>query len=637
MIKENCLGCFNMKEFINAFKPIAIGPLTAKNRIEVSPAEPFLCTKEGLVTEEFTAFTAAMAKGGAGIVTIGDSPVTQYYADKNHFVVNLADPFVVHGLVKVTDAIHRWNALASIELNLRADWHPADLTRDQIRDVIKDFADCAERCRKGGFDMIMLHGGHGHQVSQFYSPYFNKRTDEYGCSTFANRCRFAFELVDAVRERIGYDMAIEWRMSGDELFEEGVHTEEALEFAKAMQSRIDMVQVSAGNMYVPQTMSYTIQPTYMPMATNVHLAERFKQELTIPVATVGSFNMELAEDALSSGKADVVAMIRAFIADPDHVNKAKQGRANEIRPCIRCNQCTGDDPHGCPKPLRCSVNPVSGRNPHFDKIEKAQISKKVVIVGGGAGGMEAARRLAERGHRPVIFEKSEQLGGSLVLAGANTIKGDVRRYAEWSVRMTRNNKCIEIRTGVEAARAIVEAEKPDALIIAVGSDQILPDVPGAKRSDVVLAVDIDTGAAKAGYRVVIVGAGLTGSETALSLARSGHNVTVIDMLPIVDIEKKDRTTATVHKLASAEGVVFIGGVKLCEITESSLIGEDTQGKQVIFDYDTVVLSLGVRPRKSVIEEFFGICDETYVIGDCNNKAGNILSAVREGFYAALNI
>ena len=158
-----------MKEFTHVFQSIKIGPLTARNRIEVSPAEPFLCTKEGLVTDEFVAFTAAMAKGGAGIVTVGDSPINQAYADANHYVVNLADPFVVHGLVKVTDAIHRYGALASIELNLRADYLPADLSKDEVKQIIKDFADSAERCRKAGFDMVMLHGGHGHTVSQFYS------------------------------------------------------------------------------------------------------------------------------------------------------------------------------------------------------------------------------------------------------------------------------------------------------------------------------------------------------------------------------------------------------------------------------------------------------------------------------------
>ena len=185
-----------MKTYEHIFKPIKIGPFTAKNRIEVSPAEPFLCTKEGMITDEFVTFTAQFAKGGAGIVTVGDSPINQEYADENHFVVNLADPFITHGLVKVADAIHRYGALASIELNLRNHVMPADMSIADIKQIIKDFTDSAVRCKKAGFDMVMIHGGHGHTVAQFYSPQLNKRTDEYGCGTFENRCRFAKELLD---------------------------------------------------------------------------------------------------------------------------------------------------------------------------------------------------------------------------------------------------------------------------------------------------------------------------------------------------------------------------------------------------------------------------------------------------------
>jgi 2,4-dienoyl-CoA reductase-like NADH-dependent reductase (Old Yellow Enzyme family)/thioredoxin reductase len=626
------------KTFNAVFKPIKIGPLTSKNRIEVSPAEPFLCTRDGLVTDEFVAFTAAMARGGAGIVTVGDSPVNQAYADENHFVVNLADKYVTHGLVKVTDAIHRYGALASIELNLRDERKPEELSIEDIKGIINDFAVSAERCKKAGFDMVLLHFGHGHTLATFYSPHVNKRTDDYGTQTFENRCRFANELIDAVREKIGPNMAIEVRMSGDELYPEGVHVEDAILFAREIAKKIDMIHISAGSMYDPRTMGATIQHTYMPRATNLYLAAQFKAaNLGIPVTSVGSFDMELAEQAVAEGKADVIAMIRAFIADPEHVNKAKQGRAQDIRPCLRCNACTGDDPHGCPKPLRCSVNPVQGRHPLFDKIEKAEVSKKVVIIGGGCAGMEAARRLVERGHRPVIIEKDAQLGGSLILAGANIIKGDVKRYADWSVDMTLRTKGIDIRLGTEATRELVSAEKPDALIVAVGSSQIKPDVPGINGDNVCFAVDVDMGKVKPGKKVVLVGAGLTGSETALTLAREGHQVTVIDMLSLREIMTRDKNIRNVHELCRREGVSFMEIVRLCAVTDKGIEAEDKNGKKLSLDCDTVVISLGVRPRTEVMEQFNGICEETCFVGDCNNRQGNINSAVREGFYAAMNI
>ena len=265
-----------MEKLSAIFQSMQVGPLRVRNRIEVSPAEPFLCTKDGLATDEFAAFTAQFARFGAGIVTVGDSPVTQAYADRNRFVVNLADPMVVHGLVKVTDAIHRWGAVASIELNLRDERLPADFSVDEIHGIQRAFADAAERCRKAGFDMVMLHFGHGHTAASFYSPNMNKRTDEYGCGTFENRVRFATELIDGVRERIGRGMAIEVRMSGDEIYPEGVHVEDGIRFAKAIEDRIDLLHISAGSMYDLRTVDYTIPSTYMPRPTSLHIAARYK-------------------------------------------------------------------------------------------------------------------------------------------------------------------------------------------------------------------------------------------------------------------------------------------------------------------------------------------------------------------------
>lgn len=623
------------------FRPIKIRGFTSKNRIEVSPAEPFLCTKDGLVTDEFVAFTASLARGGAGIVTVGDSPVTQEYADNNRYVVNLADPYIVHGLVKVSDAIHRYGALASIELNLRTHVFPADMSVADIKQVIKDFTDCAVRCKKGGFDMIMLHGGHGHTIAQFYSPLMNKRTDEYGAQNFENRCRFAKELLTSVRDAIGPDMAIDYRISGDELTEGGVGVDDAVMFAKEIQSQLDIIHVSAGNMYAPASMSYTIQPTYLPLATNVRFAERFRQELDIPVTSVGSFNLDLAETAVASGQADVIAMIRQFVADPDCAEKARLGKGDEIRPCIRCCICTGDDPHGCPKPLRCSVNPAAGRNPQFDNIEKAPISRKVVVIGGGCAGMEAARRLAERGHEVVLFEREKKLGGNLIAAGANEIKGDVRRYAEWSVRMTKRTPGIKLRLCTEATRDAVTEEAPYAVIIAVGSSPFVPNIPGVDGSNVLLAADVDLGRVKPGKRVVIIGSGLTGTETAVSLAQNGHDVTQIDMLPLDEIDRRGNgspsVTAFLRRMAVDAGVNTITGVRAEEISDGGVAVSNADGTRTLLECDSVILSMGVRPRSEIVAELSGISDYTYVIGDCSSQAGNITSAVREGFYAAMNI
>ena len=627
-----------MEHLSAIFQTMQVGPLRVRNRIEVSPAEPFLCTKEGLVTDEFVSFTAQFAKYGAGIVTVGDSPVMQAYADQNHFVVNLADPMVVHGLTKVTDAIHRWGAVASIELNLRDERMPADFTEEEIHGIQRAFADAAERCRKAGFDMVMLHFGHGHTAASFYSPHMNKRTDAYGCGSFENRTRFAIELIDGVRERIGPQMAIEVRMSGDEIYPEGVHVEDGIRFAKAIENKIDLLHVSAGSMYDLRTIDYTIPSTYMPRPTSLHIAAQYKAAgLKIPVVSVGSHDLQSAEAAIAAGKCDAVAMIRAFLADPEMLVKAKKGRLEEVRPCVRCNVCTGDDPHGCPKPLRCTVNPPQGRQPLFERIEPAMAGKKVVVVGGGAAGMEAARRLTERGLKPVLFEKMPELGGSLRIAGCNPIKSDVRAYADWSVRMTMQNPDIDLRLGTEATRERVLTERPDAVIVAVGSAPIIPPVDGVNGANVCLAQDIDQGLAQPGKRVVIVGAGLTGSETAITLAREGHEVTVMDMLPLDAIRLRERAIFKAHRLAEAAGVTFLGELRLKSITPDGIVGEDKDGNAVTLACDTVALSLGVRPRRDVMEALADVCEEMYYVGDCAARQGNITSAVRDGFYAAMNV
>ncbi|MBO4331440.1 MAG: FAD-dependent oxidoreductase [Oscillospiraceae bacterium] len=623
-------------EFQYVFRPIEVGGLRIKNRLEVSPAEPFLCTKNGEITEEFIAFTSKLAAGGAGIVTVGDSPVTQAYADGNHFVVNLADEFIVHGLVKVAEAIRRYGAAASIELNLRDERKPAEFTRAEIRGIIDSFAAAAGRCRKAGFDMIMLHFGHGHTAASFFSPDTNKRTDEYGCGSFADRCRFANDLLDAVREKTG-GMPIEMRFSGDELYHAGVHVEEGIEIVKALQDKIDLIHISAGSMYALQTMEYTIQHTYMPRATNADIAARYKAAgLKIPVVSVGSYDMELAEKALRENKADMIAMIRAFIADPEQIKKARAGKSDEIRPCIRCNVCTGDDPHGCPKPLRCTVNAEAGRETMFLSEPEAE-AKKVVIIGGGCAGMEAARRAAERGHSVVLFEKERELGGSLRLAGANPIKSDVRRYAEWSVRMTLKTPGIDIRTGVEATEELVLAERPDAVIVAVGSEQIRPRIPGGDDERICFAWQLDTGDVKAGERVVIAGAGLTGSETAVMLAGEGNQVVLIDRLPIEEIMFRDRNVARVHRMAMSRGVRIMGRTSLAGMTAEGAVVTDAEGKETVLECDTLALSLGVKRRTELTERFEGICGRVFFAGDCVNRQGNITSAVREGFFAAMNI
>ena len=622
------------------FQPLKVGPLTIKNRMEVSPAEYHMCSDRGWATREFVEFAATMASSGAGIVTIGDSPVTQEYFDICPYTLNMADPLVTNSLTYVSDAIHRYDAVASIELNLRNEERkPEDYTVEELKDIINAFATAALRAKQGGFDMVMVHAGHGHVVDQFFHPFFNKRTDQYGTDTIENRCRFAKEVVMAVREAIGKDMAIEMRMSGDERLgaDKGMGIDAMVEFAKYMQDYVDLLHVSSGNLYDFRAGDYMIQGQYMPRATNVDLAAEIKKHVNIPVVSVGKFTMPLAEKHISAGDCDMVAMIRGFISDPECIKKCREGRDEDIRPCLRCNGCTGGGPGIKPKPTHCGVNPLIGREIEFPTIKPAETPKKVAIVGGGAGGMEAARWLAKRGHMPTIYEKGAALGGNLVVAGMNELKADVKEYAEWSIAQVKKDSRITVKLNTEMTPELLAAEEPDAVILALGASPITPNVPGIDLPNVVQAVDVDENMDLAGERVVIIGAGLTGSETALSLARHGRKVTaVVRRTKQALMMEQGINLLKAYIYTGDAGVEYVENASLAEVTPEGAVVAFKDGTTQLLPCDTVILSVGLEKPEAAVDAMRTVCPETYVIGDCK-KPRVINDAVREAFFAAMNI
>lgn len=608
-----------------------------KNRIEFPPVGPLLANN-GLVSRELIEWGRAFASGGAGVVTLGDSAVIlPGGVPPAGNALNLGTDQAINPLNRFAEAIQRYGAKASIQLNHRTNYSPTDMKMEDIKTMIGGFAAAAYRCLSAGMDMILIHGAHGQLISQFVSPRKNHRTDAYG-GILTNRARLVIEILEAIRNRVGNKLAIEYRISAEEFVPDGLSLEEQLEFVKLIQDKVDLLHVSAGMLDVTEILPRMIQPTYIPRGINIQLAERFKKELKIPITTVGSLNLEMAEQIIAENRADMVAMARTLIADPECINKARRGDEENIRPCVRCNTCINRT-HSLRLPIHCAVNPHIGREAEFVNLMPPARKKKVVVVGGGPAGMEAAREGARRGHVVVLLEKEAHLGGTLVIASAAAFKKDMREYLDWAVRTTLNTPNLAVKLSTEATPESIKAESPDALIIACGSIPVIPQVPGVNKENVVWAGDIELGKATAGDRVVVAGAGLTGSETALFLAQQGKKVILIDILPI---EKIDAGIPLVNIVALrrmlVEAVVEIKTeVKLEAITDSGVSLIDKNWNRMEIPCDTVVLASGVEPRKDMANLFKDPEMDVYTVGDCSNQGGNLYSAVSQGFFAAVDI
>lgn len=623
------------------FRPLRIGPVTSKNRIEVAPAAPFLAGHDGSVTPEFYEYTMSLARSGAGIVTIGVTSVDPRPPISAR-TLGLNSPLFKSDLSDVAEGIHSYGALASIELvHSRYMLSPPEdvvngTSTEEVEEIIDMFANAAALAQECGFDMVMIHGGHGNVPSMFFNKKYNRRTDRFGGS-FANRCRFGTELLQAVKKSTEGKVAIEYRISAEEVLPDMTTIEETLCYAKAIEPYIDMLHVSRGLLEEDSLLPVINAPVYLPKGMNLPYAKKFKEQLRVPVSVVGSFDLDIAERAVSDGDVDMVSMIRTILADTDCVEKARLGKDKDIRPCIRCNVCITRT-HSQFKTVRCSVNPVIGREIRFDRGHKAAVAKKVVIVGGGPAGMEAARVCAERGHKVVLFEKEQRLGGNFCLACASELKKELRAYLDWSERAVLENSNIDLRLGTRGTREIVEAEHPDAVLIAVGSEPIMPTFSASGTDKIVWVGDAEKGGAGLGNEIIIAGAGVTGLELAASLSAEGKRLTLVDMLP----EDKIGAGGTpinltcLKQILAENGVKFKCGVRIEDVTQDGVIVSSGSKRETI-SCDTVVMSLGFRTNQKVIAEFDGAADSCWLIGDCSGRGGTVWGATSTAYERAMQI
>lgn len=544
-----------MHPYAHLFQPLRLGRTVLKNRIEAAPVSVANLTPQAHFTPDNIAIFERKAKGGAAIVNMGEARIDLKTGISHLLCLALDDPEVMPSLILATDAIRRHNAIPAIEIlhpGGRANpeyydgpiWAPSDapghlgkdytaLDEKTIDYIVNCFANAAEMAWLGGVEMVMIHGGHGWLLHEFLSPLNNHRTDKFGGS-LENRARISLMVVDAIRRRCP-ELLIEFRLSGSELVEGGLTIDDQVEFAKLLDGKVDLIHVTAGTFHYPETNQHMVPSMFHPFGVNVEFAAAIKKAVKTPVAVVGGLDEpELMEQVLAEGKADIIAVGRSIIADAQMPDKLRGGRADDVTPCIRCNHCISESfvPYVkySSRLTRCSVNPVAGREYTEKDVCPALIPKKVLVIGGGPAGMEAAITLADRGHRVILAEKSGRLGGAIRFAGHVSFKSKLDQLMQVLIRRVERRK-ITVMLNTDMTPELARSLRPDAIVCAIGADPIVPPVPGVDLEIAVSAVGMHEHMEEIGQNVVILGGGLVGCEESILLGELGKKVTVLEMKP----------------------------------------------------------------------------------------------------------
>lgn len=628
-------------EFKMLFSPIKLGSMTAPNRIMVPGHIPGMSDDEDflLPNERLIAYWVSKAKGGAGIITTGGMGVhpsalmysfgdTQKALDRLTWAADAVKKYGSCFLVQLwhfggqaygTTVGHQpWSASAVPPMGGNA--VPHEMTKDEIKEVIDAFASTAALCQKAGCDGVELHGAHNYLFCQFMSPYTNKRTDEYG-GDLEGRMRFTMETIDAVRDAVGSNYTVGIRVNGDEFIEGGYNLEDMKIMAPMMANtgKLDFIDVSTGGMQA-------LAPMYIPSGHSVYLASGIKEVVDIPVCAIGRINDPVqAENILKDNHADVVCMNRALICDPELPKKAREGRLEEIRTCLACSegcwQRLSEDRH--PMGISCTYNPTVGMEtvPGWLDLVPAQTIKKVMVIGGGPAGLEAARVAQGRGHDVSLWEKNDDLGGMVSVAanapGRNDLS-EVARYYKYQMKLLE----VYVHLGTKVSLDTVKKENPDVVIVATGSRPRIPhDVEGIEQDNVVKSVRaILTGHAETGQNVLIIDGQrhIQGLSTADFLAEQGKTVELITMDPEIGMDMEGITKMTLRFRLATAGVKLTTNTRLQEISGNTVTVVDifTGQPRKIEGIDTVVLSYGGVENNELFYALQDQVKEVYAVGDC---------------------
>lgn len=636
----------------NLFSSITINNRQLKNRCIVPAMVMNLCQEDGSCTEKFAAYHEAKAKGGFAMIITEDFAITNVAGKGHQYIGGLWKDEHIPGFKEYTDRLHKWGALSIVQLHhpgrqvgvIDADvsWAPSaipcpfspemmphEMTIAEIKLVVEQFGQAAARAKAAGFDGCELHGAHGYLIEEFMSPYSNKRTDEYG-GDLSNRMRFALEIIREARKQTGPDFIIGYKLSSDEWVSGGLTIEDTKAYVPFLEEAgINYIGVSVG---VYRSGDQIIPSMYTQHGWIADNAKEVKSVATVPVYAIGRINdTRVANAIIKSGKADMVAMGRQSIADPETPNKAQAGCFEDIRTCVGCL-------HGCDanvnleKSGTCELNPIIGHESEAEyQTVMADSPKKVLVIGAGPAGLEAAIGAAKRGHNVTVYDKDRWAGGKYRLASVPPCKGELGAFIVWQMHELKKLN-VPVILNTEVTKEIVDALKPDVVIAATGTTPVIPKkIPGYDKSLVVLGTDVLSGKANTGHNVVVIGGGHAGAETANHIASYMKNVTIVEMQEDIAMDEVDTPRNALLADLAKNQVRVCASSSVQEIKDHSVVVAGKFNEEI--ECDTVVISIGHKPNTALADKLKEAGYDVRIIGDAVS-VGLVGPAVRSGYLIA---
>lgn len=645
------------QSFDALFTPFKIGKMEVKNRIVMSPMGTNSAEKDGRISEDEITYYETRARGGVGMIIMGCQFLTHELAQGSQEGV-LEDDHVIPRLTDLAEAVQRYGtkiiaqlscgtgrnafpnmygeppvSASAIPSTFNPDLLCHPLSVEEIKVIMKQFAASAKRVKAAGIDGIEIHGHAGYLIDQFMSPIWNKREDEYG-GTLDKRMKFAVDIVQSIREAVGPEMPILFRISVDHRFNGGRTLEESMKLLQVLEAAgVDAVDIDSGSY---ETIDYIFPPSYLGDACMAYVCGPAREAVSIPILNSGNHTPESARELIQSGHADFAMFGRPLIADPDLPNKLLENRREDVRPCIRCNEdCIGRIAGRLTK-LGCSVNTQACNEIRF-AIEKSPSPKKVVVVGGGPAGMEAARVAAMKGHSVTLFEKEAILGGQLASAATPPFKKKLRELVTWyEVQLEKLGVTVSMNTKLEADDPVLE--EADHIIVGSGAVPVVPPIAGIHNANVIGAINahLERDLVK-GKNIVITGGGLTGCDLALELAMEGKHVTIVEMQDKMAPDLFFINAASLMPMLEEHKVKQLPNHKVLAFEEKGLRALNGNGEEIFIEADTMITAFGMKQNTDLSHEISKkYHTKTRQVGD-GVSIGKVGNAVRSGFFAGSTI